>query len=57
MIITLGVGSEIMKLIQKESFKDILAIFIAIVQVIWPYVLISIGVYLLLTLFLTKVWL
>lgn len=46
-----------MKLIQKESFKDILAIFIAIVQVIWPYVLISIGVYLLLTLLLTKVWL
>lgn len=57
MIITLGVVSKNMKLIQKESFKDILAIFIAIVQVIWPYVLISIGVYLLLTLFLTKVWL
>ncbi len=46
-----------MKLMQRESIKDILAIFIAIIQVVWPYILLSIGVYLLLTLFLTKVWL
>ncbi|EPR13485.1 hypothetical protein L323_05460 [Ruminiclostridium papyrosolvens C7] len=46
-----------MKLIQRESFKDILAIFIAIIQVVWPFILISIGVYLLLTMFLTKLWL
>ncbi|ACL76114.1 hypothetical protein Ccel_1763 [Ruminiclostridium cellulolyticum H10] len=50
-------GVKNMKLIKKETFKDILAIFIAVIQVVWPFILISIGVYLLLTLFLTKIWL
>ncbi|WP_173585605.1 hypothetical protein [Ruminiclostridium josui] len=46
-----------MKLMQKESLKDILAIVIAVFQVVWPYILISIGVYLFLVVFLTKTWL
>ncbi len=46
-----------MKLIQKESFKDILAILIAVVQVVWPFILISIGVFSLLMVFLTNIWL
>ncbi len=46
-----------MKVIKKESFKDFLAILIAVFQVVWPYILISIGVFSLLMMFLTKIWL
>ncbi len=48
---------EQMKVIKKESFKDFLAILIAVFQVVWPYILISIGVFSLLMMFLTKIWL
>ena len=48
---------ELMKVIKKESFKDFLAILIAVFQVVWPYILISIGVFSLLMIFLTKIWL
>ncbi len=46
-----------MKLINKDPFKDFLAILIAVVQVVWPFILISIGVFSLLMVFLTKIWL